>query len=125
MGGLSKVQVWVAPLGPKDETDPYFTKAPWQDAELLPPPDDWGGDLPEGRLPSLPSGFDAAGGKPRSWPMPYTKVHWTAALAGLPAGRHVLRCRTIDANGIAQPLPRPFQKSGHASIEAVAITANP
>jgi DMSO/TMAO reductase YedYZ molybdopterin-dependent catalytic subunit len=125
MGGLSKVQVWVAPLGPKDETDPHFAKAPWQDAELRPPPDDWGGDLPEGRLPSLPLGFDAATGKPKAWPMPYTKVHWTAALAGLPAGKHVLRCRTIDASGIAQPLPRPFQKSGHASIEAVAISANP
>ena len=39
VGGLSKAQVWIHPQGkewPKD--DPYFTKAPWRDAEILPPP---------------------------------------------------------------------------------------
>ena len=37
VGGLSKAQVWIHPQGkewPKD--DPYFTKAPWRDAEILP-----------------------------------------------------------------------------------------
>ena len=53
VGGLSKVQIWV---NPKDnlwpEHDPYFTKAPWRDATILPPPTSWGGDLPGGRLPA-------------------------------------------------------------------------
>jgi hypothetical protein len=54
--------------------------------------------------------------------MRLTKVHWTALLAGLPAGEYTLRSRTIDAKGNAQPMPRPFQKSGHAAIESVDIT---
>jgi hypothetical protein len=33
-----------------------------------------------------------------------------------------LRSRTLDDKGIAQPMPRPFQKSGHAAIESVDIT---
>jgi DMSO/TMAO reductase YedYZ molybdopterin-dependent catalytic subunit len=37
--------------------------------------------------------------------------------------KYVLRCRTIDQKGLAQPLPRPFQKSGHAAIESVNVTA--
>ncbi len=103
VAGLSKVQVWIAPEAepwPKD--DPYFTKAPWKDAEILPPPREWEG-------------------KPARWPMPFTKAHWTAELEGLSAGKHVLRCRTIDTNGAAQPMPRPFAKSGRVAIEEVKI----
>jgi hypothetical protein len=36
-------------------------------------------------------------------------------------GEYDLRCRTIDANGIAQPMPRPFPKSGNNTIQAVKI----
>jgi len=43
-------------------------------------------------------------------------------LPGLPAGKYTLRCRTVDENGIAQPLPRPFKKSGRAAIEQVGLT---
>jgi hypothetical protein len=39
----------------------------------------------------------------------------------LPAGEYTLRSRTVDDKGIAQPLPRPFRKSGHAEIEKVTI----
>jgi len=52
LSGLAKVQVWTAPAGeswPAD--DPYFTKAPWKDAEILPAPSAWGGDFPDGKLP--------------------------------------------------------------------------
>jgi hypothetical protein len=49
--------------------------------------------------------------------MPLTKAHWVARLPGLAAGKYVFRSRTIDSNGIAQPMPRPFDKSGRASIE--------
>lgn len=99
MSGLSKVQVWVSSAEePWPQDDPYFTKAPWRDAEILPPPASWEG-------------------KPDHWPLPYTKAHWTVELPAMTAGRYTLRCRTIDTNGAAQPMPRPFQKSGHASIE--------
>ena len=36
--------------------------------------------------------------------------------------RYTLRCRTIDANDIAQPMPRPFPKSGANQIQAKKIT---
>jgi hypothetical protein len=42
-------------------------------------------------------------------------------MPGLPAGDYTLRCRTVDEKGIAQPLPRPFRKSGHAAIESVSL----
>ena len=50
------------------------------------------------------------------------KIHWAALLPGLPAGEYTLRSRTIDEKGLAQPMPRPFQKSGHAAIESGEIT---
>jgi hypothetical protein len=43
-------------------------------------------------------------------------------LPGLPAGEHTLRCRAVDGKGQAQPMPRPFRKSGHCAIESVRIT---
>jgi DMSO/TMAO reductase YedYZ molybdopterin-dependent catalytic subunit len=120
VGGLSKVQVWVHPAGkdwPAD--DPYFTRAPWTDAEVLPPPKRWG-DLDGDVVPKGTMGFDAEG-QPRTWPMRLGKVHWATLLPGLPAGDYALRCRAVDAAGHAQPLPRPFRKSGHCAIETVKL----
>lgn len=125
ISGLSKVQTWVAPAEqdwPKE--DKHFLTAPWTDAKILPPPAAWGGELPEGRIPPETLGFDEASSQPRTWPMRLAKVHWAALLPGLPPGDFVLRCRTIDEKGAAQPLPRPFRKSGHSAIEAVTITAS-
>jgi hypothetical protein len=34
---------------------------------------------------------------------------------------YLLRCRTLDEKGIAQPMPRPFRKSGGCAIEAVKV----
>jgi DMSO/TMAO reductase YedYZ molybdopterin-dependent catalytic subunit len=119
VSGLSKVQVWVQPAGEKwPAEDPDFTKAPWVDAHILPPPAKWGGidAVPKGTL-----GFDAKG-RPLSWPMRLAKAHWAALLPGVPAGDYSLRCRTIDANGSPQPMPRPFKKSGRCDIEEVKIT---
>lgn len=122
VSGLSKVQVWIESNAvERPEGDPYFTTAPWTDAQILPPPKRWGA-LPDGRIPADTQGFEATTGQPRTWPMRLTKVHWAALLPGLPAGEYTLRCRTIDAKGTAQPMPRPFQKSGHAAIESVEIT---
>jgi hypothetical protein len=122
MSGLSKVQYWLHPQDkPLPEDDPYFTKADWKDAYILPPPENWGGGLPGGKLPPIPRQFNTANGSPSRWPIPNTIVHWAALLTADRPGRYGLRCRTIDANGIAQPMPRPFLKSGHNAIQRVRI----
>ena len=124
ISGLTKVQVWLQ--REKDTlppNDPYFTRAPWQDAECFGPPADWGGGLPEGKMPADVRGFDAPGESLNMahWPMRYTIVHWSAAFKDVPAGNYILRSRTIDANGSAQPMPRPLPKSGMNMIEEVEI----
>ncbi len=121
--GLSKVQVWASPAAltwPAD--DPHFTRAPWLDAHILPPPKEWGGNFPDAGIFKETWGFDSISGLPKSWPMRLAKAHWAALVPGLPAGEYTLRCRTIDANGVAQPMPRPFKKSGRCDIEAVKLT---
>jgi DMSO/TMAO reductase YedYZ molybdopterin-dependent catalytic subunit len=121
IGGVSKVQVWISPASVDwPAEDKYFATAPWVDAEILAPPRTWGGELPGGKIPEDTLRFDAAG-RPTSWPLPLGKLHWAALLPGLPAGDYTLRSRTIDRRGIAQPLPRPFRKSGHAAIESINI----
>ncbi len=54
--------------------------------------------------------------------MRYAIAHWAALLAAPAAGKWELCCRTIDANGIAQPLPRPMPKSGRNEIQRTEIT---
>ncbi len=122
ISGLSKVQVWLHREG--DEMPAggrYFSNAPWQDAEILSPPKDWGGGLPDNRIPSPTLGFELGTDKPVSWPLRLTKVHWAYRCDGLPAGEYALRCRTVDEKGYEQPLPRPFKKSGRAAIEQVTL----
>ena len=122
ISGLSKVQVWISSNATeRSGDDRSFSKAPWSDAQILPPPKDWG-DAPGGKVPSGTLGFDSTTGQPRSWPMRLAKIYWAALLPGLPVGDYTLRCRTIDAKGMAQPMPRPFLKSGHSAIESVNIT---
>lgn len=122
MSGLRKVQYWLHPQNePVPNDDPYFTKAEWKDANILPPPEHWGGGLPDGKLPPIPRQFDTTNGKPHRWPILNTIVHWAALLAADRPGQYDLRCRTIDANGISQPMPRPFLKSGHNAIQKVRI----
>ena len=124
MSGLAKVQYWIHP---SDEAlpkgDRYFTTAPWQEAQILTPTADWTRQLPTGRLPEIPNQTDAQG-KPLSWPLPNTITHWAALIPAVAPGKYQLRCRTIDRNGIAQPMPRPFQKSGGNAIhlEELEIT---
>jgi len=122
LSGLSKVQVWVQSNAVEQPPgDPYFVNAPWIDARILEPPSHWGA-LPDGMVPAGTSGFDPATGRPRAWPMRLSKIHWAALMPALSAGEYTLRCRTIDEKGAPQPMPRPFQKSGHAAIESVDIT---
>lgn len=121
MSGLSKVQYCLQPLQSASPDDPYLTKADWLAADILPPPEHWGGGLPEGRLPPIPRQFDAQG-RPLTWPIRYAIAHWAALLTAPVAGQYELCCRTIDANGISQPLPRPLPKSGRNEIQRVRIT---
>ena len=123
VSGLSKVQVWLHNTDeelPSD--DPHFARASWRDAEILPPPRNWGGGVADERIPPDTIGFNDQ--TPETWPMKLAKVHWAILHPGLPAGKYTLRSRTVDAHGHGQPLPRPFRKSGHSAIESVPITVS-
>ena len=115
ISGLSKVQVSLEPAIAAKTVNNI-----WKDAELLSAPARWTGLMGETILPGT-HGFDATG-KPQSWPMRLTNAHWATVLPGVPVGEYTFRCRTIDAQGIAQPLPRPFRNSGHAKIETVTVS---
>ena len=78
--------------------------------------------MPEGKLPAVMQ-IEASTGKPYTWPLPNTINHWAALAKVDKPGAYDLRCRTIDANGIAQPFPRPFGRSGINEIETARITA--
>ncbi|MEO2048760.1 MAG: molybdopterin-dependent oxidoreductase [Pirellulales bacterium] len=123
ISGLKQVQVWIQNDGEElPSGDKYFTKAPWRDAEILPPPKNWGSDILNNQIPIPTYGFSTKTGQPQHWPLRLSKAHWAVLLPGLPAGEYTLRCRTIDGNGIAQPMPRPFRKSGRAAIDQVKLT---
>jgi ABC-type amino acid transport substrate-binding protein len=66
--------------------------------------------------------MDPVKGTPLEWPIRFTLTHWAALLPGLPVGKYDLCCRTIDHNGIAQPMPRPFPRSGNNGIHRIALT---
>ncbi len=122
ISGLAKVQYCVhsqKDAWPAD--DPYWTRADWKDAAILAAPAAWGGGLPGRKLPANTSQIDPKTGKPIHWPMRYTIVHWAALLPGLPSGAYDLCCRTIDLNGIAQPLPRPLLRTGVTAIQRVTL----
>ena len=57
-----------------------------------------------------------------TWPMRYAVAHWAALLTASVAGEYDLCCRTVDANGVAQPLPRPLPKSGRNEIQRIRVT---
>jgi DMSO/TMAO reductase YedYZ molybdopterin-dependent catalytic subunit len=123
MSGLAKVQYWLHTAEtPWPEDDRYFSRADWKNADILAPPEDWGGGLLDGRLPEIPGQIDPTTGEPYRWPMRYTIVHWAALLTDVPPGQYDLRCRTIDEKGVAQPMPRLFPRSGHNEIQKVQLT---
>ena len=121
ISGLEKVQYCLHSQNtswPAD--DPNLAKADWKDAVMLPPPTDWGGGLPGGRLPPT-SQTDPAKGTPLQWPLRFTLVHWAALIPALAPGYYDFCCRTIDRNGIAQPMPRPLLRTGVIAIQGVTV----
>lgn len=120
VSGLAKVQYWLRPANdPWPAEDPYFTKAPWQDARVLP--------FDAAALASFdhkkwhPSQCDPATQQPREWPMRNTLCHWSTEPRKLAPGDYEIRCRTIDLAGAAQPMPRPFPKSGKNDIQQINL----
>jgi len=114
ISGLSRVQVGLRAKAGAADTE-------WRDAETLGPPARWGGDVGDGPLPGSPLGFDAASGEPLAWPQPFTLAHWALLLPPQPPGEYELTCRTIDAAGHTQPMPRPFPKSGNNTVQVVGV----
>jgi hypothetical protein len=109
ISGLAKVQYCVgSQKEPWPADDPNLTKADWKDAAVLAPPSDWGGGLTET-------------GKPREWPVRCAIAHWAALIQPLAPGRYELACRTIDLNGIAQPMPRPLLRTGVNAIHRLPL----
>jgi hypothetical protein len=120
ISGLSKVQYCVhSQQEPWPADDPYLAKADWKDCTILPPPANWGGGLAGGKLP--PTGQTDANGKPLEWPLRYALVHWAVLAPGLRPGIYELCCRTIDGNGISQPLPRTLPRTGFNDIQHAVI----
>ncbi len=118
--GFERVEYWVRPLTedspPLADDAPELLRAPWKPAELFPPPD-WDSLLPEGISRRRILGFSDTTGEPLSWPLRYGMAAWHAVLEGLPRGRYEVRARAVDANGFAQPEPRPQQKSGRNALQ--------
>lgn len=125
VSGLARVQ-YALQIGsePLAADDPMFSQANWQDAQILPPPERWGEMLPDSKLPGVPMLFDHASRTPVQWPLRYTVVHWQADIPPVEAGSYKLLCRTIDCNRIAQPMPRPFPKSGRVAIQEATLRVN-
>jgi hypothetical protein len=121
VSGLRKVQFCVhSQKDPWPAGDPYRVKADWKDAAILPPPENWGGGLPGGKLTATAQ-IDPVRGTPLTWPLRYAIVHWAAMLPGLAPGSYDLCCRTIDNNGIAQPLPRTLPRTGYNTLHTVTL----
>jgi DMSO/TMAO reductase YedYZ molybdopterin-dependent catalytic subunit len=122
VSGLAKVQYCVhSQKDPWPAEGPDWAKVDWKDAAILPPPADWAGGVPGGKLPANTSQFDPKSGQPLQWPMRFTIAHWAALMPGLPAGSYDVCCRTIDLNGIAQPMPRPLLRTGVTAIQRVTV----
>ena len=122
--GLERIEYWLrhdtGTNGKLDDDDPAWAKATWVAGVIDPPPSDWAG-LPEGVLPKDVWGFTKAG-KPKAWPMRFSVAPWTVTLKDLKPGKYELRVRTVDENGIAQPEPRPNQRSGKNLVQCKLIS---
>lgn len=121
LSGLKSIEYWLRSYEgePKElaEDDEAWAKAEWKPCRIDDPPTDWKAALPAGMSSKEILGFDPKTGKPATWPLRYSTVSWSALLEGLKPGKYEVRARAVDLNGIAQPEPRPYQKSGKNPIE--------
>jgi DMSO/TMAO reductase YedYZ molybdopterin-dependent catalytic subunit len=126
LSGLKRVEYWlrsdVARLGPIRDDDPAWGAARWLPCTIEPAPRNWNGMLPGGALPRDVWGFDVKTGQPREWPLRYSWGLWSVTLRDLQPGIYELRARAVDLNDIAQPEPRPYQKSGQNAVQMQRIT---
>ncbi|MBI2803773.1 MAG: molybdopterin-dependent oxidoreductase [Planctomycetes bacterium] len=126
--GLRRVEYWIRPdagaHGRIADDDAAWRTARWQPCTIQPAPKDWGGTLPQGVLPRDVWGFDPKTGRPREWPMRYSWGLWSANLGKLAAGNYEFRVRSVDANDMPQPEPRPYPKAGRNDIQVklIAVT---
>lgn len=123
--GLSKLQYLISPVDqPPTSDDPWLTQRAWTDAEIAPPPETWGGRLPNGKLPEIPLQFDTKSGLPLTWPLRYTVCLWgrSRQVSSLEAIKYTQGRLTVME--IAQPLPRPvdkFSSSGQNDLRSAPI----
>ncbi len=119
--GLKRVEYWLRPdsgrHGELAADDPAWQMATWHPCRIEPPPEDWGGSLPEGVRPRDVWGFDPQTGRPKEWPPRFSVAAWSVTLKDLPAGSYEFRVRSVDLNGYAQPEPRPYPKSGRNEVQ--------
>jgi DMSO/TMAO reductase YedYZ molybdopterin-dependent catalytic subunit len=129
LSGLKRVEFWLRPASGRDgklaDDDPAWLTAEWRPCELMPPPSNWKAILPKAISSKDVWGFDRKSGTPKDWPLLYSMVPWTARIKALSPGTYEIRARTVDLNDLAQPEPRPYQKSGLnlVPIQTLVVTA--
>ncbi len=107
--GLRRVEFWLRPATgePLAADDPAGQAADWRPCTLMPPPEDWRPMLPAGTRPGEIWGFDPDTGTPRTWPLPFSTVPFTAQLDGLRPGTYEFRA------GPSTRTASPSRSRGH------------
>ncbi len=121
LSGLERVEHWLHRVEPGApavvQDDATYQAARWTPCELEAAPRDWSAILPPGVAAKDVLGFDPKTGQPRTWPLRYSMISWSATLPKLPPGKYEFRARAVDLNGYAQPEPRPILKAGKNAVE--------
>ncbi len=119
--GVKRVEYWVRRVEgkptPLADDAPELLRGPWVECKLQAPPK-WSSVLPPGVSPEDVLGFEKNTGRPRSWPLRYSRVSYAVTIHGLKPGAYEVRARAVDLNDFAQPEPRPAQKTGKNALQA-------
>jgi DMSO/TMAO reductase YedYZ molybdopterin-dependent catalytic subunit len=121
LSGVERVEYWLHRVEPGakaiTQDDETYRAAKWTPCELEAAPQDWSHILPAGISSKQVLGFDPRTGQPKTWPLRYSMISWSAALKNLKPGTYEFRARAVDLNGYAQPEPRPILKAGKNAVE--------
>jgi DMSO/TMAO reductase YedYZ molybdopterin-dependent catalytic subunit len=117
LSGLKRVEYSLSRENSKPGAPATDETEQWVECRLEDPPSDWSSVLPAKVTSRQVLGFDPKTGQPATWPLRYSMISWSAALAGLTPARYAVRARAVDLNGFAQPEPRPNQKTGMNALE--------